>query len=260
MDEQKYKTALRDLPLGGFRFYETIGSTNDEALAWASSGASDLSIVAADEQTKGRGRLSRRWFTPRSSALAVTTILKPAESECQTIGLYAALGAIALRDALAQIKVSAQIKWPNDVLINRRKVGGVLAESVWAGDRIESIVIGIGVNVLAHAVPPADQIQFPATSLETEQGASLDRSLILRDLITALIVWRKKIASAEFIRAWNESLAFRGERVVIRDDNGNETRGILEGVEADGALRLQTDHDKWMTIHFGEVHLRPAGL
>jgi BirA family biotin operon repressor/biotin-[acetyl-CoA-carboxylase] ligase len=260
MNEREFKTALRDLPLGGFRFYETTGSTNDEALAWAVDGAPDFSLIYAEEQLKGRGRLSRKWYTPRGSALAVSLILKPTPAESRTIGLFTALGALALMDVLKSYKLDAQIKWPNDVLINRRKVAGVLAESVWAGERIESVVLGIGVNVRVDAVPFAELINFPATSIEGETRTTIDRPKLLRDLVAQLIAWRAQLGHEEFIRAWNDALAFRGEEVIVRDPQDRELRGIVEGVENDGGLRLKTAADQWTTVRFGEVQLRPAAL
>src|SRR5271169_6463108 len=118
MNARELQAALRDLPLGGLRFFESIGSTNDEALAWASQDASDLSIVIADEQTSGRGRLGRKWFTPPKSALAFSLILRPAADEIRYPARVTGLGALALTDAVSKFGLRAQIKWPNDVLLN----------------------------------------------------------------------------------------------------------------------------------------------
>src|SRR5688572_12632522 len=131
MDEKTLRKTLSDLPLREFRYFAQTGSTNDVALAWASDGAPDLALIYADEQTTGRGRMGRKWFTPPGAALACSLILRPKGRESENIGLFSGLGALALVRALKKHGLSAQIKWPNDVLINGRKTAGILVETVW---------------------------------------------------------------------------------------------------------------------------------
>ncbi len=128
MNAQELQAALRDLPLGGLRFFESIGSTNDEAPAWASQNASDLSLVVADEQTNGRGQLGRKWFTPPKTALTFSLILRPTSDEIKYPARVTGLGALALTDSISKLGLRAQIKWPNDVLINGKKTAGILVE------------------------------------------------------------------------------------------------------------------------------------
>ena len=110
MNAQELQAALRDLPLGGFRFFDSIGSTNDEALAWASQEAGNLSMVLADEQTNGRGRLGRKWFTPHQTALAFSLILRPTPAEIKYPARVTGLGALALTDAISKLGLCPQIK------------------------------------------------------------------------------------------------------------------------------------------------------
>src|SRR5512146_1632742 len=116
MNPNELKKALSKLPVGDVRYFDSIGSTNNEALAWAASGAEDLSLVIADEQTAGRGRLSRKWFTPPGTALAFSLILRPSAQEKAHLTRIVGLAALAVVDALQQRGLVAQIKWPNDVL------------------------------------------------------------------------------------------------------------------------------------------------
>ncbi len=257
MDTQKLQAALRDLPLGGFRFFESLGSTNDEALAWASEGAGDLSLVLAEEQTHGRGRLRRKWFTPPKTALAFSLILRPTAHEIKYPAHITGLGALALVDAIQNLGLQAQIKWPNDVLLNRKKIAGILVEATWMGTIPDAFILGMGVNVLSPSVPSEDQVLFPATSIETESHLTVNRVKILHDVFSSLIVWRSKIGSEEFTQAWNDALAFRGEEIQLLKDNEAPLKGELLGLEADGSLRLKTDH-KSLTVQIGEIHLRPA--
>ena len=266
MDEYTLRETLSDLPLSGVRFFNQIGSTNDMALAWAAADAPDLALVYAEEQTAGRGRGSHNWFTPARAALAFSLVLRPLPGEQQSIPLFSALGALAVSEVLAAQGLHPEIKWPNDVLLNRRKVCGVLAESIWTGDKVDSIVLGIGINIKPDSVPPADQLNFPATCLEAEailqdpqnMSRAFDRLALLRQTLQAIFHWRSLLETDVFIHAWESLLAFCGEQVEIWREGQGVSLGQLDGLERDGSLRLYSPQGKVFTIQFGEVHLRPV--
>lgn len=254
--ESQLRKSLAGLPLGGIRFLQSIGSTNDVALAWAAEGAPDFSIVVADEQTSGRGRLGRKWFTPPGSALAVSLMLRPQTFEDGNMSLFSGLGALALVDALKAFGVAAQIKWPNDVLISGRKAAGILVETAWMGDRAESVILGMGVNVSPASVPPAAELNFPATCIQSEGPGNVERFGLLREWLVCLLKWRPRLGTGEFLQAWGESLAFRGETVRVWVDETEPIIGVLEGLEADGSLKVAANGAQRI-IRFGEIHLRP---
>ncbi len=257
MNQNELKKILSKLPLGDIRYFDSIGSTNNEALAWAASGAKDLSLVIADEQTAGRGRLDRKWFTPKGTALAFSLILRPAAGEKPYLTRIVGLAALAVADALRTRGLDTQIKWPNDVLLNGCKVAGILIESVWAGDEVDCLVIGIGINVFNQAVPSADLLQFPATSLEKSLGPSIEREKLLQDLLAGISALRPHIGSDSFLASWEKALAFRGEQVQVEAGNGTSVTGKLLGLEPDGSLRLSNVDGKSVTVRFGDVRLRP---
>lgn len=266
MNEHQLLKSLADLQLGGLRYFDSIGSTNDEALAWAIDGAADLSLVVADEQTHGRGRFNRKWFTPKGTALACSLILHPFAAMRPHLSRTVGLAALAVTESTLKLGLRAQIKWPNDILLNGRKTAGMLVETVWSGDRVDAVITGIGINVMKTAIPPAEDLLFPATSLEDDLGYAPDRERLLHDILAALIQWRPRIGTDEFLKAWNEKLAFRGDQVQVRtemtqnDEKGDEQviTGKLVGLEPDGSLRLQDENDKPVTVQFGDVSLRPA--
>jgi len=257
MDEKTFRKTLSGLPITSVRYFSQIGSSNDLALAWAADGAPDLSLIYADEQTTGRGRMGRSWFTPPGSALAFSLILRPEGGERENIGLFSGLGALALVGVLKKRGITAQIKWPNDVLINRRKVAGILVETVWMGAEADSVVLGMGVNVRPESVPPSEALNFPATCVQSEMPTPVERFDLLRDLLAELIAWRPKLASDEFLRAWEESLAFRGENVRVEMGVAEPIIGQIVGLETDGSLRLSLSGGEIRAVRFGEVHLRP---
>jgi BirA family biotin operon repressor/biotin-[acetyl-CoA-carboxylase] ligase len=244
------------LPIGEVRHFESIGSTNDAALAWAAEGAPDLSLVIADEQTAGRGRLNRKWFTPKGSALAFSLIVRPFGHAplSRTVGL----AALSITDALLKHGLAPQIKWPNDILLNGRKVAGILIETVWSGADVDSLVIGIGINVNRESVPPPEDLQFPAASIEEQLGHPLDREELLRDILSAFLVRRLQIDTDAFLQAWEGLLAFRGERVQITSNKDEQLSGELIGLGSDGSLCLRNEKGRQITVHFGDVSLRPA--
>src|SRR5512133_3091102 len=220
MHQNELKNALSNLSLGEVRYFDSVGSTNNEALAWATSGAKDLSLVVADEQTAGRGRLDRKWFTPKGAALAFSLILRPRVEEKPFLTRMVGLAALAVVDSLQTRGLVAQIKWPNDVLLNGRKVAGILVESVWSGEEVDCVVIGIGVNVRREAVPAAELLQFPATSLENSLGPAVERAKILHDILAGIIALRPHLGTDSFIASWEKALALRGEQVQVEEGSG----------------------------------------
>jgi BirA family biotin operon repressor/biotin-[acetyl-CoA-carboxylase] ligase len=253
---------LGDLPLGPLRYFDRTGSTNDEAARWAEGGAPDLALVVADEQTAGRGRLRSHWYTPPGSALAFSLVLRPGSSILlpeKYLPRLSALGALAVCTALREgYGLSPQVKWPNDVLVERKKLTGVLAEATWDGQLLSAAVLGIGVNVAHLSVPLEDQVTFPATCVEDVLGRQVDRWKLLREILHALLSWRTRLASAEFWQAWEEALAFRGEEVYLYVEGQEPLTGELLGLDAEGALRLRTQSGLVKTLQIGEVRLRPV--
>jgi len=259
MNETSLKKTLSKINIGGLRWFDSIGSTNDEALAWATGGAKDLSIVIADEQTQGRGRLNRRWFTPKGSALAFSLVLRPTASQRPHLSQTVGLAALSIAESCLKLGLGPQIKWPNDILLNGKKTAGILVESVWTGEDVDSLVIGMGINVFKDSVPPADVLQFPATSLEEMFGSQPPaREEILLTVLDAFIRWRERLGTDELVHAWEESLAFRGRQVEVKAGGEISVTGTVDGLESDGSLRLKDAHDNSVIVRFGDVSLRPT--
>jgi BirA family transcriptional regulator, biotin operon repressor / biotin---[acetyl-CoA-carboxylase] ligase len=279
MDQESLEQRLAGIRLGTVRYYERLGSTNDEAAAWAEQGAPDLALVVTDEQTAGRGRSGRKWITPPAVGLAFSLVLRLAEKEREALALprLTALGALAVADALeTAYGLPALIKWPNDVLIQRRKVAGVLAEAHWNGADLAALILGIGINIAPASISAVSrrepQLRFPATSVEDCLGRPVDRLEVLAAVLEKLVEWRKRLASPEFLLAWEESLAFRGEWVQIfpGDSRGKDglpanleglppplLEGQITGLAPDGCLVLRSRSGDSVTVRVGEVRLLP---
>jgi len=258
MKNSELKSALRHTTLGGLRFYESTGSTNDEALAWATSGARDSALVVADEQSRGRGRDGRKWVTKPGASLAFSMILRPNSQEREYPGRFSGLGALALVKALGDVGLVAQIKWPNDVLVSGKKIGGILVEAVWTGAQMDSLVLGMGVNVSEGSLPADEQLNFPATWVEAETGVTVARYKLLASVLGHLADLRAYLPSVEFIQLWEEVLAFKGEKVQIWEGAAGPSNVVLVGLAGDGSLLVRKDSGELREVHFGEVHLRPG--
>jgi BirA family biotin operon repressor/biotin-[acetyl-CoA-carboxylase] ligase len=255
------------LAIGPIKYFDRIGSTNDEAALWAGQGAPHLALVVADEQTAGRGRFSRRWFTPPGAALAFSLVLRPEAQgslppfHTSSFSFLAPLGALAISLAVQEAYgLPSQIKWPNDVLVGGRKVAGILAEADWQGDQWGSAILGIGVNVSAASVPSAEALIYPATCLETELQRELERVELLRAILDQILAWLPRLDQPEFLQAWQGRLAFQGQWVQVLS-GGPEAQAVqvgqVLGIDREGCLRLRDQEGQVITLRAGELRLRP---
>lgn len=257
-DETELRARLKDLPLTEMIFSRETGSTNDDAQRWLESGAPDGSLVVTDRQTAGRGRLQRRWVTEAGAALAFSLILRPTPAEMDHLALFSPLAGLAVSDGLAACcGLTAEIKWPNDVLLRQKKVCGVLAETSWQGNHLAGVVLGIGVNVAPSAVPPAETLMFPAICVEEAAGHPVNRWNLLVAILRAAFSWREKLGSPIFFQTWENRLAFKGKPVLIQTPDG-KLEGQLVGIDPLGSLVLRTAAGKQELITAGDVSLRPA--
>ena len=256
MNQQELEAALANLNLSAIRYFDSIGSTNDEAMSWSKQGARDLSLIVADEQTLGRGRLDRRWFTPPRTALAFSLILRPSYAEKPLLSRTVGLAALALSDTLQTLGLDPQIKWPNDILLNGQKVAGILIEATWFEDEAQSIVIGMGINIAKGSVPSTDILGFPATSLEHILGHVPERNVILHAVLANIIALRPHMGTDSFMSAWEKKLAYYGRQVRVEMGGEKSVSGKVIGLESDGSLKLRDDDGKIMAVRFGDVRLR----
>jgi len=251
--------ALAETRVSEFRYFDSISSTNDEALRWIADGAPDLALVIAEEQTQGRGRFDRRWVTRPETSLAFSLILTSTFTEAHNIPLYAPLGGIAVQEAVKNMSgLDARIKWPNDVLLNDRKFCGILVEAAWQGTDLQGVVMGIGINVSEGSLPDPELQNFPATYLESACGFQVDRFELLKNIINAIDRWRPELGTASFMHRWEENLAFRGDWVRIEHSEKSSIIGKEVGIDPSGRLILMNDNGQKTLIEIGDVHLRPG--
>jgi BirA family transcriptional regulator, biotin operon repressor / biotin---[acetyl-CoA-carboxylase] ligase len=226
-------------------FYPVIGSTNDVAARLAEAGAPEGTTVVAEEQTAGRGRSGRSWYSAPGAGLYVSVIVRrdpnkgpdPLFAQAAPALLTLAAGvalAEAVRDATG---FQAGIKWPNDLLCGRRKLAGILAEAAARGSVLDTVVIGFGINVRPVAYPP--DVADRATSIEAELGRPVDRGLLLARALVRLAAVRQTLRhgdTAAVLDAWRRLAPSSIGQPVAWRVPGGERRGITAGIDVDGAL------------------------
>jgi BirA family transcriptional regulator, biotin operon repressor / biotin---[acetyl-CoA-carboxylase] ligase len=232
------------------RYFDAIGSTNDEAMDWLMKGAETGSLVIANQQTKGRGRLGRPWITPPGAALALSIILHPPVVYMHRLVW---VGALAVADVCDRVLANAEtvphvgVKYPNDVQINQRKVSGILTEAAWQESRLLGVVLGIGVNLNVEFPP---ELHATAANLSTF-APNLPTTLELyQQLVARVMYWNERLASEELFNAWKSRLTTLGQRVKV-----NDLTGLAVDVTQDGYLLLQTDDGTIHRIIVGDVLL-----
>jgi len=220
------------------RHYASVGSTNDAAKMLARAGAPDRTLVWADEQTAGRGRRGRFWLSPPGN-LSLSLVLRP---ECPAaraaqLGFVAALGLGDALTPLAGPALQLRYKWPNDLLADGKKLAGILLESeMSASDRVDFVVVGIGVNIVAA---PGD-VEFPATSLIAQGVAGVTPEAVLEGFTRHFADWARRWRDEGFApvrAAWLMAASGLGEAIRVRLDRGT-LFGRFRDLDEDGALVL----------------------
>jgi BirA family biotin operon repressor/biotin-[acetyl-CoA-carboxylase] ligase len=245
------------LPPGWRVLYEpVVESTMDLARAAAGRGWPDRSVFVADVQTAGRGRAGRRWLAPPGRGLLFTILLR----ELEPVGLAGLLGSTALCAAIERLLgLEPAVKWPNDVLIGRRKLAGLLVEA-FSGPGGSTVLVGCGVNVNqdAQELEPAGQ---PATSLLIESGRPVHRGELLVLVIEQLDQWlsapRARLALG-LRDAWQERLWAFGQQVRLRHGD-QELSATIVGVASDGALLVREMDGAARRLLDGEILLGQSG-
>jgi BirA family biotin operon repressor/biotin-[acetyl-CoA-carboxylase] ligase len=257
MNKQLLQSALKGLGIPAIHYFEETDSTNERALLLATQGAPEFTLVIADRQTAGRGRFGRKWETASGTSLAFTVILHPTSEEQQRLSLFSFLGAVAICQAIeAQCAIHPQVKWPNDVLLDGRKTCGILTETAWRGNAIEGLVLGMGINLLHGSVPSADQVMFPATSVQAHCKNEVNRIDFLRSIMDNLVRLRPDALSKGFLENYRARLAFIGEMVVLTPIEGESIQGVMVGIDELGNLILKDEFGNEKTFPIGDLKLR----
>jgi len=223
--------------------YETVGSTQQVAADLLAAGAAHRTAIVANRQTAGYGRKGGTWHDEPGASLLMTLILKPPEaSQMPHLAMIAALAVIDTIAAVGQ--VHAVIKWPNDILLNDRKVAGILGDATWRGSHLEAVRLGIGLNVGGDRASFTCRSLPDATSIAAETGRNIDRKAVLAALLTHFAAREDRLdcgEAAETVGAWRRAVITIGRAVIVTLRDDRVIRGFAEDVTRDGDLIVRTD-------------------
>jgi BirA family biotin operon repressor/biotin-[acetyl-CoA-carboxylase] ligase len=240
-------------------FFPEIDSTNREAHDLARQGAREGTVVMADSQSRGRGRLGRAWESPAGLNVYSSFILKPPIPASTAPQLTLLAGVAAARALTGASGLDVRIKWPNDIFVNGRKLAGILAEMEAEGQRAGFVVLGIGINVNWRKEDFPPDLQETATSVRVESGKEVSRVAIaerlFQELEEAYLRFLREGFSPRLREEWNRLSWINGKRVVVIGPDG-EVHGRALGIDMDGALLLVDEEGQTRRFIAGEVSLR----
>jgi BirA family biotin operon repressor/biotin-[acetyl-CoA-carboxylase] ligase len=224
---------------------ENIDSTNTLAFKLALSGEPEGTCVIAESQGAGKGRLGRKWFSPAGKNLYISVILRPGIHPSSVYPITF-LSSLAVYDTIGELSgIRPSLKWPNDVLINGKKVCGTLIELSTEADMVRFVVVGIGLNVNIQHGEIDEEIQNKATSLSIETKKVYERALVCGILLNHLerhYRYFRQHGAQGTCKVWEERAAIKGKTLEI-NQMGESYKGIVEGIDHDGALLLNMDGD-----------------
>ncbi|MCG3112388.1 MAG: biotin--[acetyl-CoA-carboxylase] ligase [Candidatus Manganitrophus sp. SB1] len=237
--------------------FDRVDSTNRIALEMASQGLPGGIVILAEAQEKGKGRLGREWFSPEGMNLYFSLLLRPYQP-ARDFPLYSLATSVALIEAIQRTTgLAVQIKWPNDVVLEDKKLAGILLESEVRGDQSPSLVVGVGVNVNIGLTDFPPELQKSATSLRIALGQPVDRADLLIELFNQLVEqYRLVDDKALLIQAVRQHCQTLGRRVRVQTAR-QEFEGWAEDLQEDGALLIRMGDGNQRRILVGDVtHLR----
>ena len=238
--------------------YDAVDSTNLVLKKLAREGAEDGTVVVADSQGTGRGRMERAFFSPPGKGIWVSILLRPTFLP-QDAPKCTLMAAVAVARAMEAFGLRAEIKWPNDILHDGRKLVGILTEMSAEMDRVNYVVIGIGINVnIAPEDFPAE-LRAIATSLMQVKGAPMPRVAFLQELLRALDDLYTSVQHEGFapvLAAWREYAVTLGQEVRVIGPAGEAFEGVAADIDAEGALLVDTAEGRRRVLA-GDVSIRP---
>jgi BirA family transcriptional regulator, biotin operon repressor / biotin---[acetyl-CoA-carboxylase] ligase len=248
----KTKVIGRDI-----RVFEQTTSTNDVIEKLARDGVKEGVVVFAESQTKGRGRLGRKWISPGRKGLWFSVLLRPDLRPQETTQLTVASAIALLRALEAETGLPVEIKWPNDLLIRGKKVAGILTELSAEPDRVRHVILGIGVDVNLGAGEFPPELRKLATSLKIESGRMISRAELATAIMRELDSDYARICGGGFAKVadeWEAHCRTIGRGVTIQMGE-RRIRGRAESLDDDGALLLRTEHGHLERVMGGDVTL-----
>jgi BirA family biotin operon repressor/biotin-[acetyl-CoA-carboxylase] ligase len=258
-DKLKHLDVVKALQGGQYgdqlKLLETTTSTQEEIRIWAEQGADNGALIIAEEQTLGRGRQGRRWMSPSGKGVWMSLLLKP-ELPLADASKLTLLTAVAVCRALRGVTgLEIGIKWPNDLLINGKKICGILVESAGEDGKIRYCVVGIGIDVNLEAQDYAEELSHRATSLKIEGNQKYDRAVIIGAVMKEMEFLMTTFLEQGFstiANLWEALSVTLGKTITVKTHQG-EIIGVAEELDGTGALKLRKPDGNIEIVYSGEI-------
>lgn len=238
--------------------FEQTDSTNTQGKILVQNGAEHGTLIIADQQTAGKGRLGRTWVSPSGESIYMTLILKP-DISVENVSMLTLVAAMAVVKAVEQLQITTDcmIKWPNDIVVNKKKVCGILTEMTTEQNQIQSVLIGIGIN--ANTTEFAEEIREIATSFYKETGCQVNRETLIAEVMNQFEKYYDIFSRTQDMSAladdYNGKLVHFGQMVYLND--GNERKCVKAlGIDERGALLVEDEQGSTQAVISGEISIR----
>lgn len=239
-------------PPWNFIFRDSVDSTNEVLKELAEAGEPEITVVWAEHQTHGKGRMGRQWYSEPHENILMSLLLRPKIPKDRVYSITAALSLSAVMAVESLFGLRPKVKWPNDVLLNGKKLAGILTEISLKGTVVDYVVTGIGLNVNWF---PSSELIYPATSIAQEAGKRVPREQVAVKLLKHFELLYELIRAKryeEVLNKWVKKADFFGKEVLINTD-GRSIEGIPVGLNPNGSLILEQRSGGRISVHYGDL-------
>ncbi len=242
------------------KYFDTVTSTNELALNLPRDEVKEGLVILSEEQTKGRGRLNRNWYSKKGEGLWFSLILKP-EKEIERLPLLTLIGALAVHSAINKLDIKTVLKWPNDILYKNKKLCGVLSQSRISGSKLERAVVGIGINVNQKKF--SDDIKDQAISLRIIKNHFIQREKLLSNILDSFAFYYSQYRAEKYnkiIKQWKEKMSMMHKIINVKTVDNKLVYGEVIGITNKGELILKKQDGKIEKYIAGDVSINKTSL
>lgn len=258
LDIKGVKVDIKNSLITDIFYYKSLKSTNKFALELKD--AKEGTVIIAERQTKGRGRLQRKWYSPSDAGLYFSIILKP-KKNYNNIPLLTLIGALSVYKTLNTIKIKTDLKWPNDILYKNKKVCGVLSQFRSSGSNLEKVVVGIGLNVNQKKFP--EKLKSKSISLRMIKNKKIKKEGLLIDILDNFSIYYKKFKEEKFeeiIEEWKDKMKMLNKIITFSTSDNKKILGKVIDISAKGELIIKHEDGETKRLIAGDVSVDKNSL
>ncbi|MFO7814143.1 MAG: biotin--[acetyl-CoA-carboxylase] ligase [Halanaerobiales bacterium] len=247
------KRNINNAFFGTIKYYDSVTSTNE--IAMNMDEVQEGMVIIGGEQTKGRGRLKRNWYSPKNG-LWFSIILKPHKNKLNKISVLTLISALAVNEAIDSLNIDTDLKWPNDILHNNKKVCGVLSQFKSKGNQVNRVVVGIGVNLNQKEFP--EDLKGTSTSLRIIKGEKVNKGQFLTDVLNNFVFYYEKFKNNEIndiINKWKSNMFMLHNVISFSTSDNKKHQGEVVDITDKGELVVEKENGEVEKLIAGDVSI-----